>query len=114
MGDSGKAPGSANNVAALGEVAKNMNWPTVLLILVTGGGNWFANQANTSQVRADQLHAYNQIQDLHNNLDDFEKRQKTMLSNLETSLDNQRKMIETQNATLSEIRSFHKDQQQEH
>jgi hypothetical protein len=104
----GKQPNSqAGSIAALSDVAKNMNWPTLILIIVTGGGNWFSNQQNTSQLRTDQYHAYQQVQELHNNLDDFEKRQKTLLQNMDQSLRNQTQMLKNQSDILT---SLHQNQ----
>jgi len=44
---------------------KNLNWPTVILILITGGGNFLATQNNSSQRQYQLDRAIDQIQDLH-------------------------------------------------
>lgn len=70
---------NSNGLAGL----KNLNWPTVILILVTGGGNWFATQNNRGQIDYGREQVIRQVNDLHRALDDFEQRQKRELKLLE-------------------------------
>jgi shikimate kinase len=83
--------------------AKALDWPMVCLILATGGGNFLANQQNTTAVKEEQHRAYMQISDLHNALDDFEKRQRTLLENMDQSLKNQSQILKNQNEALQTL-----------
>jgi hypothetical protein len=47
------------------------------------------------------------LKDLHDALDDFEKRQKAMLDGLQVSARNQQQMLDNQGRILSEIRQAH-------
>jgi uncharacterized protein YllA (UPF0747 family) len=49
---------------------KNLNWPTVILILITGGGNFLATQNNSGQRQYQIDRAIEQIRELHDALDD--------------------------------------------
>jgi hypothetical protein len=71
-----------------------LNWPTVILIIVTGGGNWLATSQNSSQRQYEQERAYQQIHELHAGLDDELKRIAAILKNQETLLLNQERGLE--------------------
>ena len=94
-----------NTPVAGGIDLKNLNWPTVILILVTGGGNLWATHENSTQRQYQVDQALQQIRDLHNALDDFETRQKKMLEAIDTGLKNQAQMLKNQSEILEE---FHK------
>jgi hypothetical protein len=79
-----------NEQKSNGSVAKileNLNWPTVVLIAITGGTNFLATKDNGGQIQYQREVVVRQVADLHNALDDFEKRQKLIL-------DNQNKLME--------------------
>lgn len=76
---------NGNNTTALAKLLNQLNLPTLLLIAVTGGGNLLATKQTGDEGRAE---AIRQIRDLHNALDEFEKRQKTVLDNQEQILRN--------------------------
>jgi hypothetical protein len=71
-----------------------LNWPTLILILLTGGGNFFAVQKNSSERQFEQERAYKQISELHAALDDELKRIATILKNQETLLQNQERALQ--------------------
>jgi hypothetical protein len=80
------------------------NWVALVAIILTGGGNFFATSQNSQQRQYDVQRVVSQINDLHNALDDFEKRQKLQLEDLEIVLKNQSKMLENQNAMITELK----------
>lgn len=90
----------ATNGDKLGKILQNMNWPTVALIALTGGGNWFATLENRNQIDYSRDRVFRQVQDLHDSLEEFEKRQKQMLEGLETSLKNQTQLLAGQNKAM--------------
>jgi hypothetical protein len=96
----GSEPSSTGN----GNALRNLNWPTVALIALTGGGNLLATNQNSQQRQYDYQRASSQINDLHNALDDFEKRQKQQLADLENILQNETKMLQNQSDVISELR----------
>lgn len=69
---------SANGSSALAKLLNQLNLPTLALILITGGGNWFATKSTSDEQRTIVVR---QVRDLHEALDDFEKRQKQILDN---------------------------------
>jgi hypothetical protein len=95
-------PQKSNGAAAL--AALKDNWVALAAILLTGGGNFIATNQNSQGRQYDVQRVVSQINDLHNNLDDFEKRQKQILDGLDNALRNQSKMLENQNDMLTEIK----------
>ena len=97
------------------ETLKSLNWPTVILILVTGGGNFLATQNNSNQRQYQIDRAIDQIRDLHQALDQTDKRQRQAIDHFETllandhsninkisdSLSNQTKLLGNQNAIMA-------------
>jgi hypothetical protein len=84
---------------------------TVGLVAVSGLGNWLATNNNggetRTQVAVAREQAFRDLRDLHNALDDFEKRQKAVLEGLQLSARNQQQMLDNQGRILSEIRQAH-------
>ena len=70
-----------SNGEKIANLVKNLNWPTVALIALTGGGNWFATLQNRGQIDYGREQVIRQVNDLHNSVEDFEKRQKSVLEN---------------------------------
>jgi hypothetical protein len=95
-----------SNGASLKDL-KDLNWPTLILILVTGGGNFFATAQNSKQVSEDTYRALGQIRDLHDALDEFETRQKKILEGIGQSLNNQTTILANQNKVLEELKQDH-------
>lgn len=92
---------SKNGTTALASLLNQLNLPTLALILITGGGNWFATKATSDEQRADILKAVSQIHDLHESLDEFEQRQKETLIKATTALDNQNQLLRNQSMMIS-------------
>jgi uncharacterized protein HemX len=58
---------------------KVLNWPTLVLVLVTGAGNWFTTQNQTRSLSYEQQEALSKIRELHRGLEEFQTRQKQEL-----------------------------------
>jgi hypothetical protein len=84
--------------------SKGLDWPTLILILVTGGGNFFATSKNSSERQFEQEQALRQIRELHASLDDFESRQKEELTRIAEVLKNQTTLLDNQTRALEELR----------
>jgi TolA-binding protein len=63
------------------EVLKNLNWPTVALIVFSGGANWLSTNNNSQTNRYEIERARDQINQMFGKIDDFEARQKAALEN---------------------------------
>jgi hypothetical protein len=72
---------------SLTKALENLNWPTVVLIAITGGTNFLATKDNGGQIQYQREVVVRQVADLHNALDDFEKRQKQILDNQKVIVD---------------------------
>jgi hypothetical protein len=104
-----------NKTALLSTLAQSSSkWvqlATVGLVAMSGLGNWLATNNNASetriQVNVAREQAYRNLKDLHDALDDFEKRQKAVLEGLQVSARNQQQMLDNQGRILSEIRQAH-------
>ena len=75
---------------------KQLNWPTVILILVSGGGNWLATQHGNTTISFEQQESIRNIRELHAELDDFKKWQKQ-------AGDNQQQMMQNDANLLGEV-----------
>jgi len=87
--------GNGNGSKAL-QSLKDINVPTLLLILATGGTNFLATRDNGAQLQVQRERVFQQVQELHAGLRDFEKRQ-------QQSLENQNVMMRSDAEQLSEI-----------
>jgi|SRR5262245_42272442 len=96
--------GSSSNGEKLANVIKNLNWPTVVLILFTGGGNWFATLQNRGEIDYSRERVFRQVQDLHNSVNEFEARQKQALEGIQNTLKNQIQVLSNQKEILEELR----------
>ena len=85
--------------------AKKTDWPTVILVILTGLGDFGVSVSNSTQRQADAVRAFHQIDTLHSAVADFESRQKAELVSLEQALKNQTDMLRNQNAILNEVRA---------
>lgn len=106
MGNGSTSSNSGNGLSKLD--LKNLNWPTVILILITGGGNFLATQQNSSQRQYQVDRAIEQIRDLHGALDETQKRQRLAIEHFETLMASDRsqivqvtKILETQNVIMA-------------
>lgn len=82
---------------------KNLNWPTVILVLLTGGGNFLATSQNGEALRQQQYRAYSNVDDLHKAIDDFERRQLSALENQNKIMRTQGQVLENDSMLLKEI-----------
>lgn len=96
----------ATNGAAVSEMVKQMNWPTVILVLLTGGGNFFATKQFSGEREYQIQQAVRQIGDLHQAVDDFEKRQKDTVAKVTQALDNQAQVLKNQATELEHLTSI--------
>ena len=110
MSENGKAK---NGAAALNALA-NLNWPTVALIILTGGTNWFTARQGASQLSQqltqEQQEALHKIRDVHDSLEVFEAGMRSSLTNQAQILDNQSQMLQDQKSVLKQIRDLQASQ----
>ena len=81
------------NGVSIAKILENLNWPTVVLILFTGGTNLFATHENGSQLQYQRDTVFRQVSDLHRALDEFEKRQKLVLENQTAMMNNDSRIL---------------------
>lgn len=74
---------------------KPLDWPTLILILVTGGGNFLAGQQGKQQLSYEQQEAIAKVREIHADLDKFE-------AGMKQSLENQNKLMASDSALLRE------------
>ena len=74
---------------------EDLNWPTLTLLLLTGGGNLLLTQNKSTQLSYEQQEAIAKIREIHQNLDDFEH-------GIQSSLANQNHMMAQEAAILSD------------
>jgi hypothetical protein len=98
-----------SSLAASGD--KAIQFGILVLVGLSGLGNWLATNNNGGATRAElnvaREQAFRNIKELHDALDDFEKRQKAVLEGLQVSARNQQQMLDNQGRILSEIRQSH-------
>lgn len=94
--DSEPAPKNGNSTTALAKLLGQLNLPTLALILLTGGGNWFATEKQSTD-RDSQFHqAFRQLRDVHEALEETDKRQRA-------AMDNQQRLLEHDAQLLKEV-----------
>lgn len=87
-----------------GNGRKPLDWPTMVLILITGGGNFLANQQSKSQLSYEQQEALVRIRELHAGMEDFETRQKLELEQLKQIINGQQRILETDQQILNGLK----------
>jgi hypothetical protein len=91
---------------------KMIQFGILTLVGLSGLGNWLATNNNANETRTQvnvaRDQAYRNIKELHDALDDFEKRQKAVLDGVQISLKNQQQILDNQGRILSEIRQARK------
>jgi hypothetical protein len=87
---------SGNSGTAVAKLLNQLNLPTLALVLLTGGGNWFATEKNSTDRDHQFNQAFRQIRDLHDALEETEKRQRI-------AIDNQTKILEHDTVLLKEV-----------
>jgi chromosome segregation ATPase len=86
----------SNGSAMLAKLLNQLNIPTLAVILLTGGGNLLATHKLSDEQKLEIKAALRQVHDLHEALDETEKRQRT-------ALDNQRQLLEHDSVLLKEV-----------
>jgi hypothetical protein len=98
-----------SSLAASGD--KAIQFGILVLVGLSGLGNWVATNNNASETRTQvnvaREQAFRDLHELRDALDDFEKRQKAVLEGLQVSARNQQQMLDNQGRILAEIRSQH-------
>jgi hypothetical protein len=91
---------------------KMIQFGILVLVGLSGLGNWLATNNNANETRTQvneaREQAFRNIKDLHDALDDFENRQKAVLDGLQVSLRNEGQLLDNQGRILSEIRQTRK------
>jgi hypothetical protein len=83
---------SSSSTDNVSKMLSTLNWPTVVLIALTGGGNFLLTNQKNNVNKEELEKAIRQIRDLHDAIDQTDKRQKTAIDALET-LGNQNNQI---------------------
>jgi hypothetical protein len=90
---------------------KMIQFGILVLVGLSGLGNWVATNNNASETRTQvnvaREQAFRDLHELRDALDDFEKRQKAVLEGLQASARNQQQMLDNQGRILAEIRQTH-------
>src|ERR1700746_4199049 len=115
MSEEGTEKKNGNGIALLTTLARSgdkaIQFGILVLVGLSGLGNWLATNNNASETRTHgnvaREQAFRDLRDLHNALDDFYKRQKAVLEGLQVSARNQQQMLDNQGRILSEIRQAH-------
>ena len=101
-----------SSTTALAKLLNQLNLPTLALILLTGGGNWFATEKTSSVQREETQKAISQIHDLHDAFATFEARQKEALESLNQIQRNQTLLLQNQSDLLKKLHQLSSPQPQ--
>jgi hypothetical protein len=96
--------GNAKN-AALAKLLNQLNIPTLVLILLTGGGNFFQGVQLGQEGHEERDRALREIHQLYGRISDFEDRQ-------QKSLDNQKEIIKSNTEQVKNQTELLKSQQE--
>ena len=96
---------SGNGTAVLAKLLNKLNLPTLAVILLTGGGNWFATERTSQEQKEELQKAVNEIHELHASVNAFESRQKESLENQAQLIRGQTLMFQNQLEVLKKIES---------
>jgi hypothetical protein len=102
-----------NGTAAASKLSalKDLNWPTLILVLFTGGANMLTTQKNSSEREYQVDQAVRQIRELHEALDDFQKRQKQQLDNTNQLLEHDTELLREVHAISVSLEQWHRNEQ---
>ena len=103
MSDEPSAANASNSTTAMAKLLNQLNLPTLALILISGGGNWFATERTSSEQKEELAKAFNEINELHGALNAFESRQKESLENQAALIRGQTTMFQNQMEVLKKI-----------
>ena len=99
----------ANN--SRGQQFKDLNWPTVILLLLSGGANFLVTDHGNRELSYEQQEALGKIRELHAAIDDFEQRQKHTLENQTAMMRNDAELLKETHAIVKRLEEFrHYDQ----
>jgi hypothetical protein len=96
--------GESSESSSTGNGKKPLDWPTLVLILVTGGGNFLAGQQGKNALSYEQQEAMAKIRDLHAELNTSQSRQLKMLENQERILENDTVLLKELHDTVQQMR----------
>ena len=85
-------PKSSNGTGALAKFLNGLNPTTLIAILLMGGGNLFTTKQGNDEIEK----AIRQVKDLHEALEETDKRQRT-------AMDNQRQLLENDSKLLKQV-----------
>jgi hypothetical protein len=91
--------GTGSALAAL----KGLDLPTAILIIASGGMNFFATRDNGSQLQYQREQVFRQVGELHDNLANFESRQKAMIEAQNKITQSQTQILEHDTQLIKEI-----------
>ena len=86
-------PPANSNGEKMVKLLANLNWPTVALIALTGGGNWLATNRAEHTNTIEMERARSEVHQIHAAVDGFEKY-------MRISFENQNKILENQNQMM--------------
>jgi len=93
MTENGSASSNTGNAKA------GLNWPTVVMILASGAGNFFATHQGNTALSFEQQEGLRNIRELHSELDDFKRWQ-------QKAGDNQQQLMANDSHLLSEVHAI--------
>lgn len=104
-----------NGSTALAKLLNQINIPTLLVILLTGGGNLFQGAQISTAVHQERDRTFKEVHELHSKIDEFEQRQIKALENQEQliksnmeQIRNQTELLQTQHEMLDLMRKTQK------
>src|SRR5215475_6917213 len=72
----------------------HLNWPTVALIIASGGINLLGTHTGNVQISEEQRQGLRQLRDLHSELDDFKRWQRQAGENQQQMMQNDSRLLE--------------------
>lgn len=105
-----------DKTGALAGLLNKLDLPTLLMVLLMGGGNFLATKEDGKLTREEALQVTREVHALHAALGDFEARQKdtttrltVILEGQNKQMDNQTRMLENQERVLTELRRWQQE-----
>jgi hypothetical protein len=86
-------------------ILNGLNWPTVVLIALTGGTNFLATNKAEHSNTVEMERARVEVHQIHSSLDDFEKYMRQSFDNQNKILENQTRVMQGQNQILAELKA---------
>jgi|SRR5215469_10350464 len=96
---------NGNDKTGIGKIISGgkLDWPTLVLILVTGGGNLVLSERNKGSLSYEQQEALTKIRELHKTMDDFEDSMRANLNNQAQILNGQTQILDDHKELLQTI-----------